>query len=555
MSLNYQFARPIYRSVQPIAMAILTACFAVAALACPLVKVEAAPPPGYKLVWSDEFDQPIGSPPSQSKWNYETGSNGWGNDEMEDYTNKIANSHVIADPDAVDGRALAIVATSDGHGRYYSARLDSAGHADLGLGFVEARIKIPDAQGTWPAFWMVGSNIPQVGWPACGELDIMEHVGLPSWPGNIRSSLHSKGAHGEENFAADYHLPTGQAFSTGYHLFQMLRTKDLVSYYVDGNLLETHTSRDITDAPWPFNSPEYFILNLAIGGNWPGPPNASTVFPQTMLIDYVRAYSGSDTAPPPAPTDFRAEQAADGGRLLLSWKDVTGVTSYDVFRKQVGTPNGSSELVVAGVDADSYTDNIPTPGIKYAYSVSAHNGAGESVRSVSVIASAKRAVESPYGGKPWPIPGRIEAADYDAGGNGLAYHVVSQVNQGGANRMDETVGVEACSDPGSAYDIGFSEDGEWLKYTVDVAASGQYAVRLRVANGSGHPASLHLEDESGANLSGQLAIPVTGGWQAWTTVGTAVNLTAGKHVLRVFYDRDGFNLASMTFAEGQSSGG
>ena len=201
---------------------------------------------------------------------------------------------------ATDGQALQILAT-DAHG-YESARLLTAGKKTFQYGFVEARIRLPYGQGIWPAFWMLGANIDQVGWPACGEVDIMENIGKPSWAGHNLSSLHSAApgdAHPHANFTknAPYDLSGGAAFHDGYHLFQMLWAKDSISFYIDGALYETRTPAEYGTNPWPFNAPCFLILNTAVGGDWPGKPDATTVFPQRMLVDYIRVYQGTPALP------------------------------------------------------------------------------------------------------------------------------------------------------------------------------------------------------------------------------------------------------------------
>jgi hypothetical protein len=204
-------------------------------------------------------------------------------------------------------------------------------------------------------------------------------------------------------------------------------------------------------------------------------------------------------------------------------------------------------LTTVTATSTSFSDNGAQPGAHYAYTVAAVNPAGISARSGAVMATASKPVESPYGGRPWPIPGKIQAADFDNGGENVAYHVASTVNRGGAARLDDAVSVEGCGDQGSKYDISYSEAGERLKYTVDIAEAGEYEVQFRVADGYGRPGSLHLQDESGANLSGPVNVAAGANWQGWTTVTARVKLPAGKHILTVVYDRGGFNFASMTF--------
>lgn len=251
----------------------------------------ATPPPDYKLAWSDEFHQGVGALPDPRTWGYDTGAGGWGNGELETYVRDKDHAQIVADPKATDGQALQILSTNDRG--YQSARMITAGKKTFQYGFIEARIRLPYGQGIWPVFWMLGANIQQVGWPSCGEVDIMENIGKKSWMGRNESSLHSAGAeNAHENFTknASCNLPNGQYFHSGYHLFQMLWSKNSISFYIDGSLYETRTAAEYGKHPWPFNAPFFFVLNTAVGGDWPGKPDATTIFPQKMLVDYIRVY-------------------------------------------------------------------------------------------------------------------------------------------------------------------------------------------------------------------------------------------------------------------------
>jgi len=242
----------------------------------------AAAPAGYSVSWSDEFNGTVGSGPNTAVWNYDLGGGGWGNNEWQIYVNSNANCHVVSDGAADGGKALQIRAEKDAAGNYYSARINTGGKVTPTYGYVEGRLKLAYSQGMWPAFWMLGNNIGSVGWPACGELDIMEMVGYA--PATNYSSFHATGW----DATAAYNNPGGYWFKDTYHTFSMNWTPNCISFYVDGNLFLTKTSND--SANWPFNAPNFFILNLAVGGNWPGAPNASTVTPMNYMVDYVRLY-------------------------------------------------------------------------------------------------------------------------------------------------------------------------------------------------------------------------------------------------------------------------
>jgi len=255
----------------------------------------AKPSSSWTLVWSDEFNGPNGSPVDSSKWVFETGGNGWGNDELEYYTARPENIY------QQDGNLVIKILkenyTSGGVTRdYTSARLKTQGKFSQAYGRFEARIKIPRGQGMWPAFWMLGDDVDKVQWPACGEIDIMENIGKE--PGTVYGSIHGPGYVGGTGLGAPFRLPAGQAFADDFHIYAVEWEPEAIRLYVDDNLYETRTRADLRPGwKWAFDHPFFLLLNVAVGGGWPGSPDASTVFPQTMLVDYVRVYRRADTRP------------------------------------------------------------------------------------------------------------------------------------------------------------------------------------------------------------------------------------------------------------------
>jgi beta-glucanase (GH16 family) len=243
-----------------------------------------------KLVWSDEFNGPNGSPVDSSKWVSETGGGGWGNDELEYYTNRLENAS------QQDGSLVIKVSQekytgADGVTRNYtSARLKTLGKFSQAYGRFEARIKIPRGQGIWPAFWMLGDDVDKTGWPGCGEIDIMENIGKE--PALVHGTIHGPGYSGANSIGAPYALPGDRRFADDFHVFAVEWEPDAIRFYVDDHLYETRTPADLPKgAKWVYDHPFFVLLNVAVGGGWPGNPDATTVFPQTMLIDYVRVYA------------------------------------------------------------------------------------------------------------------------------------------------------------------------------------------------------------------------------------------------------------------------
>jgi beta-glucanase (GH16 family) len=250
----------------------------------------------YMLRWADEFDGAAGSVPDQTKWNYDVGGNGWGNNELETYTRRSDNAFLDGDGHLVIKLIKETFTGQDGIRRdYTSARLLTKDKFTQRYGRVEGRIKVPFGQGIWPAFWMLGANIAEVGWPACGEIDIMENIGRE--PAITHGSLHGPGYSGGSPLTGIYTLPAGQKFADDFHIFAVEWEPAAIRFYVDGNLYQTKTPADASGKRWVFDHPFFIILNVAVGGNFPGSPDDTTIFPQVMTVDYVRVYTDSRYAP------------------------------------------------------------------------------------------------------------------------------------------------------------------------------------------------------------------------------------------------------------------
>src|SRR5438874_3270202 len=268
-----------------ITLVALLTCLFIAA--CPIAY--ASDPAVWSLVWSDEFDGSNGSAVDSNKWSFDIGGNGWGNNELETYTSRTANAY--RDSGLLVIKALKETLTGpDGITRNYtSARLLTKNKFSQAYGRFEARIKIPYGQGIWPAFWMLGGNIDTLRWPNCGEIDIMENIGRE--PSMVHGTFHGPGYSGGNGIGAAYTLTGGKKFSDDFHRFAVEWEPNIMRFYVDGNLYQTRTPLDLpAGTSWVFDHPFFIILNVAVGGGWPGNPDATTVFPQQMLVDYVRVY-------------------------------------------------------------------------------------------------------------------------------------------------------------------------------------------------------------------------------------------------------------------------
>lgn len=229
------------------------------------------------LVWSDEFDEE--GAPNSSKWGYDTGAGGWGNNESQFYTSRSENVKV-------ENGLLKIIAKKENYegAAYTSTRLKTQGKFSFKYGKVEVRAKLPDGGGTWPAIWMLGSNFATAGWPACGEIDIMEHVGND--PGKIISAIHTPSSYGNTQNKA---VKTVNNVSTEFHVYGLEWTRDKLVFSVDGNVHYTYNPANKNSSTWPFDANQFIILNIAVGGTLGG-----TIDPDftsgTMEIDYVRVY-------------------------------------------------------------------------------------------------------------------------------------------------------------------------------------------------------------------------------------------------------------------------
>lgn len=246
-----------------------------------------------KLTFKDEFNGASGSGINTNKWTAEIGGGGWGNQELQYYTNSTDNAYLDGNGNLVI-KAIKLnppLSLSCWYGpcQYTSARLITKGKFDQKYGKFEARIKIPRGQGMWGAFWMLGNNIDTVGWATCGEIDIMENIGRE--PSIVHGTIHGPGYSGANGLTSNYSLTNNAAFADDFHVYSTEWNENKIQFFVDGNLYKTLTPTALPNsAKWVYDHPFFMILNFAIGGPWGGNPDSSSVFPNTMAVDYVRVY-------------------------------------------------------------------------------------------------------------------------------------------------------------------------------------------------------------------------------------------------------------------------
>lgn len=291
-----------WRHALPAIAAVLTACgggggSATAAPATPTPAPAPAPAPApsnsWTLVWSDEFDGAAGTVPKAAHWNYDLGNaeaNGWGNHEFQYYTSNARNAQH-------DGNGMLVITAEKASNPgpcwnakpcdYTSARIHSNGKVSFTYGKVEARMKLPDGAGIWPAFWALGTDLATAGWPKSGEIDIMEFVGKT--PKTVYGTLHGPGYSGAQGINKPYDM--GALVSADFHTYTIIKRPNEIIWQVDGKEYHRLTPALLpSGGQWVFEKPFFVILNLAVGGDWPGAPDASTVFPAQMKVDWVRIY-------------------------------------------------------------------------------------------------------------------------------------------------------------------------------------------------------------------------------------------------------------------------
>ncbi len=332
----------------------------------------------WQLAWSDEFD---GASVDPTKWTYDigNGSGGWGNNELQYYTSRATNVYVA-------NGLLHIVARKEvpkyNGFDYTSAKLKTQGLFSKKYGRFEFRARLPQGQGYWPALWMMPQDSVYGGWAASGEIDVMENRG--STPTITGGTIHYGGSWPDNVYSgADYVFPGG-GVATDFHNYMLDWDARSMRWYVDGVLYQTQISWWSAGGayPAPFDQPFYLIMNLAVGGNYGGNPDGTTVFPGEVQVDYVRVYDYVVSWVPDAPTGLSA--TAGGTQVVLSWPTSAGATNYNV---KFSTTNGGPYTTIASTATTTYTNTGLANGTAYYYVVSAVNSFGESSNSVQVSAT------------------------------------------------------------------------------------------------------------------------------------------------------------------------
>lgn len=263
-----------------------------------MLSTHAAENQPWQLTWSDEGVGDAGAPPDPAKWTHDVGGHGWGNAEPQTYTSPEHPAPAGLNA-FYDGQGhLVLEARREKHAGpdgiaadFTSARLKTQGRFSQAYGRFEARLHLPQGQGIWPAFWMLGDSFADVGWPACGEIDIMEFIGHERH--RIHGTVHGPGYSGADGIGQSITFPHADrsgGFADDFHVFAVEWEPNEIRWFVDDTLYHTLTPDQLNGHAWVFNAPHFLILNIATGGHWPQYPDETTTFPQRMRVDYVRVY-------------------------------------------------------------------------------------------------------------------------------------------------------------------------------------------------------------------------------------------------------------------------
>ena len=490
----------------------------------------------FSLVWSDEFN---GTSLDLTKWTPDIGDGcpslcGWGNNELQYYR---------AENLAVSGGNLVITTLEESFGgrSYTSGKVTTRNKHTFLYGRIEMRAKIPTGGGMWPAFWMMPQDDVYGGWAASGEIDIMESANETT---SVGGTIHYGGSYPNNTYSGGSYSLGGASFADDFHIYAVEWEPDEMRWYVDGVLFYTRTSAQwYTDAApdnpqAPFDQDFYIIINAAIGGNYTGCTSPSCItasLPQQFLIDYIRVYEDiPNAAPAVSITSPVSGSSLPAGNITI---DATA-SDTDGSIATVEFYNGFAYLGEDTAAPYSFTWTSVPDGC-YEIVARAIDDLGAVETDAVDITVGTGCGQAPFLGSAFVLPARIEAEDYDTGGESVAYHDTDAGNNGSQYRTDD-VDIEECTDTEGGYNVGWLNQSEWLEYTVTVPADGDYMIEARVASLSSG-GTFHMEF-NGIDETGEVIVPVTDGWQNWTTVSATSTLSAGTQTMRFVPTAEGFNV-------------
>lgn len=453
----------------------------------------------WELQWSDEFDYT--GPIDAEKWLFETGGGGWGNGELQYYTD--------GNNAKVENGTLIIEARKEQHGSndFTSSRINSKPEFDFLYGRIEVKAKLPSTKGSWPAIWTLPTNWIYGSWPSCGEIDIMEHSILSGY-GYVFGTIHT----GAYNHSIDTQKSGGiqlDDVTNTYHTYAIEWYPDHIDWYVDDINIFTFENEYKTTEEWPYDIPHHLLLNIAVGGGLGGDVDYNGTWPQQMIIDYVRVYDfkldENDDIAPEEPTELTFKPKATS--INASWniaKDNYAIKQYKMFV--------DNELVDS-VNGLSYTFTNLIPMTEYNIGVQACDYSGNISKQVSSTVSTIELTGI-------AIPGKIEAEDY--------------------TNMDG-IQLEDCSDVGGGKNVAYIDQGDWLTYTIDVKEDTELRSAFRLAAKSSAGSLTFTDDQE--NILAEISVPVTGGWQNWETViSDPFTLPLGIQTVKITANSKDFNI-------------
>lgn len=502
----------------------------------------------WQLVWQDEFES--GLQPDEQKWSYQVGAGGWGNNELQYYTDRRTENARIEDG------VLVIEARNESFGgaQYTSARLRSLGKGDWEYGRFEIRAKLPEGLGTWAAIWMMPSESAygDGGWPDNGEIDIMEAVGHE--PDKTHSAIHVN-ALNHHRGNNPFSTVTNATARSDFHVYALEWTPSRITTFVDDtpHLVYERGGNDWTY--WPFDKPFHLLLNLAVGGDWGGLQGVDpSHYPARFEIDYVRVYEDV-SGPPWINLEASGSREQLGNRLTYNPGD-----RIDLYAEAADRDTNITELTISqgdGVLASSvqspvtFTINDALPGCYKVVATTVDGDGWEATSDTLHVHVGDACSQAPYLMTAPSLPGSFEAEHYDIGGSGISYLDVSQVNTGGAMRRSEAVDIGYASDIGGGYQIEDVTFREWTEYTVDVTVEGIYTMVARLAATKDGALTLSVNGDEWPEKLAYQSTNSTSFFRNATLDG--IRLEKGLQTLRIthsthgaYLNRYSFNLVSST---------
>ncbi len=461
----------------------------------------------WAISWADEFN---GTQVDTSKWNFQVGGSGWGNGEAQYYTNgtnaSVQNGHLV-----IEARQQTV-----GSNQYTSSRMNTSNKGDFLYGRIEIRAKLPSTGGTWPAIWTLPTNWSYGNWPDCGEIDIMEHRG--NYLNYVFGTIHT----GAYNHLYGTDQSGGKFFTdvvNTFHTYTLEWYPDHLDWYYDDEIIFTFENEYKTFSEWPYDIPHHLLLNIAVGGSLGGTINHSGVWPQQMVVDFVRVYDfdlgANDSIPPTDPSNLQAN--VSGVTVDLSWDlstDNEYVERYYIYQDSV---------LIDSVSGSETTLKYLQPLTQYTFGVQAKDFGGNLSSIVSTVATTGDLNEI-------AIPGVFEAEDY-------IY----------MNGMQ----TESCQDVGGGLNMGYIDEGDWLEYYIDVATAGTYYLTTRSA-AAWKNGNFEVLDEAGSTLV-TVFTPNTGGWQIWeNSVSGGFYLDVGIQLIKIRSLTNEYNLNSFAITANSS---